>query len=74
MVLPGHACNDGGCKIATTQSKLEGCSCSQVQRSYQSSQEDDWWLDQDRGDPGFPHSSGNGSGSDGDGVRVIILI
>src|SRR6266581_5209255 len=37
MVPPGHACDDGSHKIATTQSKLEGCSFSQVQRSYQSS-------------------------------------
>ncbi len=72
MVLPGHACDDGSHKIATTQSELEGCSHSQVRRSYQSSQEDDRQLDQDGGDPGF--SRGSGNGSDGDGVRVITLI
>src|SRR6266702_7318039 len=72
MVPPGHACDDGSHKIATAQSKLEGCSRSQVRRSYQSSREDDRRLDQDGGDPGF--SCGSGDGSDGDGVRVITLI
>ena len=72
MVPPGHACDDGSRKIATAQSELEGCSRSQVQRSYQSSQVDDQQLDQDGGDPGFLH--GSDDGSNGDGVRVITLI